>query len=274
VISGREAIRGTVPEELACFNTERSSRAWELRWRLGGRHPPPTVEEPADVADELPENTLLAARGIGRRYGDHVALAPLDVDIRAGELVAVIGPNGAGKSTLVSIVAGALEPSEGRVVHGSPPARVGWVPQRPAQYARLSARENLELFARLEGLPDPREAATRMLDVVDLPDDGRPAGRLSLGNQQRLNLGIALLADPDVLLLDEPTAALDPSQRSRLWEIATGTRDRGGAVVFVTQNLEELERFADRVIVLRGGELVFDGSHDAYDATPEAHVFA
>jgi ABC-type multidrug transport system ATPase subunit len=227
-----------------------------------------------DVAEALPEGTLLAARGVARRYGDQVALAPLDVDVRAHELVAVIGPNGAGKSTLVAILAGALEASEGRVETGAPPPRIGWVPQRPAQYGRLSARENLELFARLEELADPVAVATSMLAVVDLPDDGRPASRLSLGNQQRLNLGIALLADPDVLLLDEPTAALDPDQRSRLWEIATETRDRGGAVVFVTQNLEELDRFADRVVVLRGGELVFDGSRDDYDATPEAHVFA
>jgi ABC-type multidrug transport system ATPase subunit len=217
---------------------------------------------------------LLTARGVARRYGDHVALAPLDFDVRAGELVAVIGPNGAGKSTLVAILAGALEASEGRVEQGLPPPRVGWVPQKPAQYGRLSARENLELFARLEGLTDPAAAATRMLETVDLPDDNRPAARLSLGNQQRLNLGVALLAGPDVLLLDEPTAALDPSQRSRLWEIAIETRAKGGAVVFVTQNLEELERFADRVVVLRGGALVFDGSHDEYDATPEAHVFA
>ena len=157
---------------------------------------------------------------------------------------------------------------------GGPPPRVGWVPQRPAQYGRLSARENLELFARLEGLAEPQAAATRMLETVALPDDGRPAGRLSLGNQQRLNLGIALLADPDVLLLDEPTAALDPGQRRRLWELATGTRARGGAVVFVTQNLEELERFADRVVVLRDGRLVFAGPRAAYEATPDAHVFA
>ena len=93
----------------------------------------------------------------------------------------------------------------------APPPRVGWVPQRPAQYGRLSARENLELFARLEGLPDPAAAATSMLEtVVELPDDDRPAARLSLGNQQRLNLGVALLADPDVLLLDEPTGGARP----------------------------------------------------------------
>ena len=218
--------------------------------------------------------TLLAARAVARRFGSHAALEPLDLEIRAGEVVAVIGPNGAGKSTLVSILAGALDASSGAVELGEPPPRIGWVPQRPAQYGRLSARENLELFARLEGLADAGAVAARMLETVALPDDGRPAGRLSLGNQQRLNLGIALLADPDVLLLDEPTAALDPGQRRRLWELATGTRARGGAVVFVTQNLEELERFADRVVVLRDGRLVFAGSREAYGATPEAHVFA
>ena len=216
---------------------------------------------------------MLSARGVSRRFGRHVALAPLDFDVVGGELVAVIGPNGAGKSTLVAILAGALEASAGRVERGSPPARIGWVPQRPAQYGRLSARENLELFARLEDLPDPADAALQMLDTIDLADDRRPAGALSLGNQQRLNLGIALLPDPDVLLLDEPTAALDPRQRRRLWELATGTRDRGGAVVFVTQNLEELDRFADRVVVLRDGTAVFSGSHDEYEASPEAHVF-
>ena len=218
--------------------------------------------------------TLLSARGVARRYGRQVALAPTDLEIGSGELVAVIGPNGAGKSTLVAILAGALEPTEGVVELAEPRPVVGWVPQRPAQYGRLSPRENLELFARLEGIDDPAAAATRMLDLVALPDDGRPASALSLGNQQRLNLGIALLDDPDVLVLDEPTAALDPRQRKRLWEVATGTRDRGGAVVFVTQNLDELERLADRVVVLRAGELVFEGTRAAYEATPEADVFA
>ncbi|MCL4289692.1 MAG: ABC transporter ATP-binding protein [Thermoleophilia bacterium] len=225
---------------------------------------------PASVA----RRTLLSARGVTRRYGRHVALAPTDFDVVGGELVAVIGPNGAGKSTLVAILAGALRATGGVVVPGDPPARIGWVPQRPAQYGRLSARENLELFARLEGVAEPAAAAARLVDAVELPADDRPAAHLSIGNQQRLNLAIALLAEPDVLLLDEPTAALDPRQRRRLWELATRTRDRGGAVVFVTQNLEELERFADRVCVLRAGELVFDGPRADYDTTLEAHVFA
>jgi len=218
--------------------------------------------------------SLLAARRISRSFGGHRALAPLDLDVHPGEVIAVIGPNGAGKSTLVSIIAGALDPSSGEVVPGEPQPRLGWVPQRPSHYGRLSARENLELFAKLEAVADPGGAASRMLEAVSLPDDERPAATLSLGNQQRLNLGIALLASPDVLLLDEPTAALDPRQRRRLWELATETATAGGAVVFVTQNLEELERFATRVVVLKDGELVFAGSLAEYHGAPEAQVFA
>ncbi|MFN8186581.1 MAG: ABC transporter ATP-binding protein [Gaiellales bacterium] len=218
--------------------------------------------------------SLLAARRISRSFGGHRALAPLDLDVHPGEVIAVIGPNGAGKSTLVSIIAGALDPSSGEVVPGEPQPRLGWVPQRPSHYGRLSARENLELFAKLEAVADPGGVASRMLEAVSLPDDERPAATLSLGNQQRLNLGIALLASPDVLLLDEPTAALDPRQRRRLWELATETATAGGAVVFVTQNLEELERFATRVVVLKDGELVFAGSLAEYHGAPEAQVFA
>ena len=219
----------------------------------------------------------MSARGVARRYGRVVALAPTTLDIRAGDAVALIGPNGAGKSTLLSILAGALEPSEGEVSAAAGDHRrphVGWVPQRQAHYARLSPRENLELFARLEGLPDAAAIADRFIRLLDLPDDGRLTAELSVGNQQRLNLAIALLARPDVLLLDEPTASLDPRQRRRLWEVATQVRERDGAVVFATQNLEELEHFANRVVVLLGGALVFDGSLDEFRRSPEADVFA
>jgi ABC-2 type transport system ATP-binding protein len=151
--------------------------------------------------------------------------------------------------------------------------RVGWVPQQPAFYARLTPRENLELFARLEGL-DAIAEADRLLAAVYVPDERKPSADLSGGNQQRLNLAIALLGRPDVLLLDEPTAALDPGRRQALWDIAGQVRDRGGAVVFVTQNLEELARAADRVVVLLDGRVVFDGTHDEYERSPEADVFA
>ncbi|MBA2614202.1 MAG: ABC transporter ATP-binding protein [Actinobacteria bacterium] len=211
---------------------------------------------------------------MARRYGSHEALAPTDLDVRAGETLALVGPNGAGKSTLLAILAGALEPTAGRVERASAAPRVGWVPQRPAQYGRLTARENLELFARLEGVQDVPGTVERLLALVDLVGPNRPAASLSTGNQQRLNIALSLLADPEVLLLDEPTAALDPGQRRRLWSLVDVVRERGGAVVFATQNLDEVEHHADAVAVLQAGRLVFLGPFAEYERSPAAEIFA
>ena len=209
--------------------------------------------------------SLLRATGVARRYGELEALAPTDLDLHAGETVALVGPNGAGKSTLLSILAGALEPTAGRV-EGS--ARTGWVPQRPAHYGRLTARENLELFARLEGVGAPAAAASRLLERFSLPPD-KPSGELSVGNRQRLNVALSLLGEPRVLLLDEPTASLDPGQRRRVWEVVNGLRDDGGAVCFATQNVEEVGRHSDRVLVLQDGRVVYEGEPAGYAAAAE-----
>jgi ABC-2 type transport system ATP-binding protein len=195
--------------------------------------------------------TVLRAQGVAKRFGRRQALAPLDLELERGETVALVGPNGAGKSTLISLLARALEPSAG-TVEWAEGVRVGWSPQRPAQYGRLSARENLELFARLEGVADPAAAGAALAERFELPSD-RPSELLSVGNRQRLNVAIALLGEPDVLLLDEPTASLDPAQRRRLWETAGGD---GRAVLFATQHLEEAERHAGRIVALRDGEVV------------------
>jgi ABC-2 type transport system ATP-binding protein len=197
---------------------------------------------------------LLAARGVSRRFGSHLALAPTDIDVSAGEVLALVGPNGAGKSTLLALLAGAMEPSSGHVER-TDGVRVGWAPQRPGHYARLSALENLRLFARLAGEDQPDEAAARLVERYELPNSRRLAADLSVGMRQRLNLAIALLGRPDVLLLDEPTASLDPEQRRRLWGTVAARADAGGGVVYATQNMEEVVR-ADRVARLREGELV------------------
>jgi ABC-2 type transport system ATP-binding protein len=196
---------------------------------------------------------LLAARAVSRRFGDRVALQPTDVELRTGETVGLVGPNGAGKSTLLALLAGALEPTQGNVFRRDG-VHVGWVPQSSALYRRLTARENLELFARLEQEADVPGAANALLDEFSLPGDVS-AGALSVGNRQRLNVAIALLGSPRVLLLDEPTGSLDPDQRERLWADLESVPARGGAICFVTQQHDELVR-ADRVLELRDGRLV------------------
>ncbi len=202
---------------------------------------------------------LLAVRGLGKRYGEREALREVSFEAHAGELVAVIGPNGAGKTTLLSIVAGAQRPSAGSV--SLPSGRVGWVPQQPAVYSRLSVAENLELFARLERTPDPQGAVAAMLEQTGLQERASErVERLSGGNRQRVNIALGLLSEPSVLALDEPSSSLDPRQRERLWRFIGTHSERGRCVVFSTHNVAEAERYAQQVIVLADGELLFSGS--------------
>jgi len=205
----------------------------------------------------MPE-VLLSARRVARRFGRRVVLEPIDLDLAGGEVVALGGPNGAGKSTLLAILAGALAPSAGEVAMADP-TRIGWMPQQPALYRRLTPRENLELFARLAGIGDPGAAVGRALEAVGLGAEERRAAELSVGNVQRLNLAIGLLGDPLVLLLDEPTASLDVAQRQRLWRLVDGLRAVGGAVLFATHSLEEARRTADRLLVLQDGRVAYAG---------------
>jgi ABC-2 type transport system ATP-binding protein len=181
-------------------------------------------------------------------------------EIHRGEIVGIIGPNGAGKTTLLSILAGVLEPTEGRLTHAAG-SRLGWVPQQPAIYSKLSVAENLRLFARLEKVPDVEAAVDRMLTQIGLKDRADDeVSSLSGGNQQRVNIAIGLLSQPATLLLDEPSASLDPRQRERLWDFVAALATAGTAVVFSTHNVAEVEHYASRVLVLADGELLFSGT--------------
>jgi ABC-2 type transport system ATP-binding protein len=201
----------------------------------------------------------LRADGLTKRYGDRAALRGVSFTAARGERVAIIGPNGAGKTTLLQILAGALAPSGGSVT--VPEERVGWVPQQPALYSKLSVAENLRLFARLEKVADVEATVARMLDQTALGDrQDDEVGRLSGGNRQRVNIAIGLLAAPAVLLLDEPSASLDPRQRARLWEFIAGLAEGGTTVIFTTHDVGEAERHADRLLVLADGELLFTGT--------------
>jgi ABC-2 type transport system ATP-binding protein len=200
----------------------------------------------------------LAVRGVTKRFGARAALESVSFELSPGELVGIIGPNGAGKTTLLSILAGVLVPDEGELTISGHDA--GWVPQQPALYSKLSVAENLRLFARLEKLPDPEAAVARMLPQIDLAERAdEEVGRLSGGNQQRVNIAIGLLSEPPLLLLDEPSASLDPRQRERLWEFISAL---GTTVVFSTHDVGEVERYASRVLLLADGELLFTGTPD------------
>jgi ABC-2 type transport system ATP-binding protein len=232
-------------------------------------------------------SAVLSVSALAKRYGELQALADVSFEAGAGELIAVVGPNGAGKTTLLSIIVGVQEPSAGAVSssgagpeaaadsraaragaprgagHGA--ARlVGWVPQQPALYSKLSVAENLTLFARLEAVKDTNAVVARMLEQTGLGERARePVGRLSGGNRQRVNVAIGLIGDPPVLALDEPSASLDPDQRERLWEFVRARVAAGTTVLFSTHNVSEAQRHASRVLVLANGRLLFDGSPPA-----------
>lgn len=200
----------------------------------------------------------LRVQDVTRRFGERVAVRGASFDVAPGERLAIIGPNGAGKTTLLSMLAGVLSPSSGQI--SGPSGRVGWVPQQPAVYSKLSVAENLRLFARLERRPDSEVAVEQMLDQTGLGERrDEQVSRLSGGNQQRLNIAIGLLSRPAVLLLDEPSSALDPRQRERLWEFIVGLSREGTSVIYATHNVLEAERYADRVLVLGDGDTLFLG---------------
>ncbi len=203
--------------------------------------------------------TTLVARSLTKRYGTRAALNAVSFELSPGELAGVVGPNGAGKTTLLSILAGVLEPDEGEL--SRPATAVGWVPQQPALYSKLTVAENLRLFARLEKVADPEAIVARMLALTALSERAdEQVSRLSGGNQQRVNIAIGLISAPSVVLLDEPSAALDPRQRERLWEFISELARGGTTVVFSTHNVAEVERYATRVLLLADGELLFTGT--------------
>jgi ABC-2 type transport system ATP-binding protein len=202
----------------------------------------------------------LEAVGLSKRFARRVAVHDVSFTLKEGEVLALIGPNGAGKTTLLSMLAGGLAPSAGEL-RPSGAAGIGWVPQQTAIYSKLSIAENLRLFARLEGVAAPETAVDAMLEQTGLRErSGDAVGRLSGGNRQRVNIAVGLIANPGVLLLDEPTASLDPRQRARLWEFINLRVAAGTSVAFATHEIGEAERYASQLLLLADGEMLFQGS--------------
>ena len=215
---------------------------------------------------------IIELRGIGKRYGQTVALDHLDLTVGRGEIVGLLGPNGAGKSTAIKLLVGLVRPTSGtgRVIGAAlgdraARRRIGYLPELFRYQPWLRAREVLTLHAALAAVPRGERApmAIEALEHVDLlgrADD--PVGTFSKGMQQRLGLAVALLGRPELVLLDEPTSALDPVGRMEVREIVRTARDRGATVILNSHLLTEVERVCDRVVIVHHGRVIAAGPLD------------
>ncbi len=211
--------------------------------------------------------SAIEVRGLRRSYGQREVLHGLDFDVEPGEVFALLGPNGAGKTTTVEILEGYRERDGGRVtVLGEDPgvagtgfrARIGIVLQSSAVYPSLTVSETLELFAGY--YPRPRDPG-EVVRLVGLEEERDARVRILSGGQlRRLDLGLALVGDPELLFLDEPTTGFDPAARRRAWDTILGLRELGKTVLLTTHYMEEAQRLADRLAILRDGRLVATGT--------------
>jgi ABC-2 type transport system ATP-binding protein len=208
----------------------------------------------------------ITARALTKRYGEVEALRGVDLEVRRGEIFAFLGPNGAGKTTALEILEGFRRPSTGEVsVLGIDPARggrrwrerVGVVLQGSRPEPGLSVRESLELYAGYYTRPRGVEETLALAGLCDRAD--ALAAQLSGGQRRRLDVALALIGDPELLFLDEPTTGFDPSARQAAWSMIEGLRKLGKTVLLTTHYMDEAERLADRIAVIAGGEIVAEG---------------
>ncbi|HWG92241.1 MAG TPA: ABC transporter ATP-binding protein [Candidatus Thermoplasmatota archaeon] len=210
---------------------------------------------------------MIAVENVTKRFGSREALRAVTLRVAPGEAVALLGPNGSGKTTLLSLLSGVLAPDAGTVeVAGLPvPAkarevkrRIGLVPQDQALYPRLTVEENLRFFGDLQNVPSTTldDRVPRLIERVGLTERaGDRVGTLSGGMRQRVNLAAALVHDPPVLLLDEPTTGLDPEHRHQIWRLVEAERRPDRVVIVSTHSLEEARYLADRAVLLREGRI-------------------
>jgi len=208
----------------------------------------------------------IVAEGVGRQYGETVALDSVSLSVSEGELFGLVGPNGAGKTTLVRALTGTTD-SDGRVeLFGQPPRefdreRLGLLPQEFAPPDRLTARELVDFYG---GLYEHARSTDELLAEVGVADSADTHyENLSGGQQRRVCVATALVNDPDLLVLDEPTTGIDPAGRRTLWDLLESLADAGTTILLTTHYMEEAEYLADRVGLLAGGQLVAVDSPDA-----------
>lgn len=212
--------------------------------------------------------TLLDAHELRKSYGSREVVAGVSFSAAPGEILGLLGPNGAGKTTIVSMICGLVSPDSGSIaiageaIRGDTSdikRRIGLVPQDLALYEDLSARGNLELFGAMYGVSGAklRERCNQALDLVGLSDRAKDKPRtFSGGMQRRLNIACALVHDPDLLLLDEPTVGVDPQSRNAIFDNLLTLKARGKTLVYTTHYMEEAERLCDRVVIIDHGKVV------------------
>jgi ABC-2 type transport system ATP-binding protein len=209
----------------------------------------------------------ISVRDLRKSYGDVIAVDGVSFDVEDGEFFGILGPNGAGKTTTLEIVEGLRKPDGGQVtvlgLHAWPRnhallPRIGVQLQSSSFFERLTAREQIRTFASLYGVPTKR--ADAMLEVVGLTDSaGHRTEKLSGGQKQRLSIACALVHDPELLFLDEPTGALDPQARRNLWDLLREISTAGRTVVLTTHHMDEAESLCDRVAILDHGKILKAG---------------
>ena len=215
---------------------------------------------------------VLDATGLRKRFGDNQAVNGVDISVGPGETFGLLGPNGAGKTTSISMIAGLLAADSGSVMVAGRPintrstdakAAIGLVPQDLAIYPDLSARENLTFFGRLYGMKGPSLAKriAEVLEVIGLADRANDRTKeFSGGMKRRLNIGIGLLHQPTLLILDEPTVGVDPQSRNAILESVEQLSRAGMAVLYTTHYMEEAERLCDRVAIIDQGVVKAEGT--------------
>jgi len=206
--------------------------------------------------------------GLVKRFSDITAVDGLSLEIREGEIFGLLGPNGAGKSTTINVLSGLIEPTSGSAIVGGfdiakEPGKVrkiiGVCPQHSAYYKYLTGRENIKLFGDLQGMPKAliNERSAYLIEKIGLEESAdRKADGYSGGMVRRINLAMALINDPEIAFLDEPTVAMDPQSRRATWDFINEFRSSGKTVILTTHYIEEAEELADRVGIIDHGKLI------------------
>jgi ABC-2 type transport system ATP-binding protein len=216
---------------------------------------------------EVAEDAVIRVRGLVKRYGDREAVRGIGLDVRRGEIFAFLGPNGAGKTTTVEILEGFRRASGGSVsVLGADPAhagrawreRIGVVLQESQAETGLTVRECVELYAGYYRRPRPVDDTIALVGLLEQAD--QRATLLSGGQRRRLDVALALVGDPELIFLDEPTTGFDPSARRAAWNVIAGLRELGKTVFLTTHYMEEAEFLADRIAVIAAGRIVSEGT--------------